>query len=186
MSIPASGKNAIDALLASAAWTSVPGTPVTVTYSFLANTPSDLTSSDRQGLTQMSTAQKTAVANALATWSAVANIRFVQVADSGDNSGGQIRFGQNDQATTSAALTDPWTVSGKLDHAYVLVNNNSYYNTSGKYASNYDFTAGSYANITLVHEIGHALGFKHPGNYNAGGGGAPGPYLTAASDSYDY
>jgi len=186
LSVPASGKNAIDALLSGPAWTSVPGTPVTVTYSFMAYTPSDLTSSERQGLTQMTTAQKTAVANALATWSAVANVRFVQVADTGDNSGGQIRFGQNDQNTSSAALTSPWTVNGKLDHAYVLVNNDSYYNNSGKYQGNYDFTSGSYATLTLVHEIGHALGFKHPGNYNAGGGGTAGPYLPSTTDSNDY
>jgi len=34
-----------------------------------------------------------------------------------------------------------------------------------------------------VHEIGHALGLKHPGDYNAGGGGASPPYLPKVLDS---
>ena len=37
---------------------------------------------------------------------------------------------------------------------------------------------GSYGLETLIHEIGHALGLKHPGNYNSTGDyGAPQPHL---------
>lgn len=39
---------------------------------------------------------------------------------------------------------------------------------------------------TLLHEVGHALGLKHTGNYNASGGGAPEPYLPREKDSYQY
>ena len=44
-------------------------------------------------------------------------------------------------------------------------------------------TPGSYGFLTLIHEFGHALGFKHPGNYNAGGGSTPGPYLPTSLDT---
>jgi Ca2+-binding RTX toxin-like protein len=39
------------------------------------------------------------------------------------------------------------------------------------------YTAGGWGWVTMIHEVGHALGLKHPGNYNAGGGGASGPFL---------
>lgn len=42
---------------------------------------------------------------------------------------------------------------------------------------------GDYGYTALIHEIGHALGLKHPGNYNAGGGGASPPYLPSSMDS---
>ena len=45
---------------------------------------------------------------------------------------------------------------------------------------------GEWSHLTLIHEIGHALGLKHPGDYNAGGGGTPGPYLPEGEDSHQY
>jgi serralysin len=46
-----------------------------------------------------------------------------------------------------------------------------------------DWEAGSYTWQVLLHETAHALGLKHPGNYNAGGGGTRGPYLSKATDT---
>ena len=40
--------------------------------------------------------------------------------------------------------------------------------------------------LTIIHDIGHAIGLKHPGNYNAGGGGTGGPYLPTSEDSRQY
>ncbi len=45
---------------------------------------------------------------------------------------------------------------------------------------------GHLAYPTFIHEIGHAIGLKHPGNYNAEGGGTPGPYLPSAEDNHQY
>jgi len=47
-------------------------------------------------------------------------------------------------------------------------------------------TKGTWEYTTYIHEIGHAIGLKHPGNYNAGGGGTDGPYLPASEDSNQY
>jgi Ca2+-binding RTX toxin-like protein len=38
----------------------------------------------------------------------------------------------------------------------------------------------------LIHELGHTLGLKHPGNYDSTGGSISGPYLPTVTDNLDY
>jgi Ca2+-binding RTX toxin-like protein len=45
---------------------------------------------------------------------------------------------------------------------------------------------GGYGFSVLIHEIGHTLGLKHPGDYNATGESSGGPYLPTAMDNRDY
>jgi len=151
------------------------GTSATVTYSFMESAASYLGADDRTGFAAMSQTQRTAVRQALAAWAAVANITFTEVADTG--SGGSMRFATNAQQGVSSGYayypSSLFAIAGD-----VFLANDSSANTSP--------TVGTYGYKTLLHEIGHAIGLKHPGNYNAGGGGAEGPYLPSAEDSYQY
>lgn len=148
------------------------GQAVTVTYGFLTSA-AGLTGEDAWGFAPTSSVQKTYIRQALATWSAVANITFTETAAAWAAS---IRFGTNDQSGVSAgyAYYPSTSATGGLT---LMANDDS---------SNTRPSPGSYGYLTLVHEIGHALGLKHPGDYNAGGGGTEGPYLSAVEDNYAY
>ncbi|WP_431857396.1 M10 family metallopeptidase C-terminal domain-containing protein [Azospirillum sp.] len=155
--------------------TATAGTAAAVTFSFMEAAPSYAGTDDRNGFAPMSTAQRAAVRQALAAWAEVANITFTEVADAG--SGGLVRFGTNRQNGTSVGYayypSPHFAAAGD-----VYIANDS--------AGNTNPPPGSYGFKTLLHEIGHALGLKHPGDYNAGGGGTEGPYLPSAEDNYQY
>lgn len=151
-----------------------PGLAGTVTYSFMAGPPSYADAEDRLGFAPMNQPQRTATREALAAWSEVANITFIEVSDSGN--GGSIRLGTNNQQGVSGAYA--WYPGKYATAGDIYLANDS--------ATNLNPTAGTYGFLTLLHEIGHAIGLKHPGNYNAGGGGAAGPYLPPSEDSYQY
>lgn len=50
---------------------------------------------------------------------------------------------------------------------------------------NFEKGPGSHGYISLIHEIGHAMGLNHPGDYNGGSvGGREGPFLPFQDDNY--
>ncbi|WP_244592196.1 M10 family metallopeptidase C-terminal domain-containing protein [Azospirillum palustre] len=154
------------------------GTGATVTYSFMEQLPSYATVSDGTGFAPLSATQRDAVRQALAAWSAVANIFFVETSDSANSGqGGSIRLGTNRQSSSAAYAYYP---SGSLydGGGDIYLSNSSAANTSP--------TPGTYGYLTILHEIGHAIGLKHPGNYNATGGGGEPPYLSSTEDNYRY
>lgn len=167
-----SGINAIDALIYNSWQPQAARTPVTLSYSFLTQVPAGAPAEDGRGFQPMSAAQQQASRDAMAKWATVANIQFVEVA-----SGGRIQLGTNDQSSSNSSgyayLPEPG-----IDTLSLYLSNAESYNSV--------FTVGSYGPTVLLHELGHTLGLKHPGDYNSTGGSIGGPYLPDSTDNTGY
>ncbi|MCD6077267.1 MAG: putative Serralysin precursor [Ramlibacter sp.] len=147
------------------------GNGVSLTYSFLSSRPAWATNSE-VSFGVMDAAMKAATVKVLGHISEVANIDFTKVAAQQ----GQITFATSDQGMGSSAWAyGPFfqqTTSGgeftaitevKLAGS-VWVNNDIEWFTS-------DWRPGEFGYAMLLHEMGHALGLKHPFDGDDFGGG---------------
>jgi|GEM_PF-2662731 len=146
-----------------------------ITYSFLTSLPANDTE-DATGFRAMNNTEKQAVQAALSYIATVINVTFTLATTPGQ---ADINFGTNNQGTVSSGYANMPNSSG--DHPEYLFLNNA--PASANFPlSNADLSVGSYGWQTLIHEVGHTLGLKHPGDYNAGGGGGTPPYLPPETD----
>ncbi|MFC5359179.1 reprolysin-like metallopeptidase [Azospirillum himalayense] len=110
------------------------------------------------GFSPLNDTQKAMALQAMGEWGAVANIAFVESA-----------------APMTANLQFHMS---QLD-AYGAAGMAYYPNPAGSFIY-LDSESAGYR--TYVHEIGHALGLKHPGDYNGSDGGTP-PFLPRSEDN---
>lgn len=179
-----SGTNDLDAILNGdkLKWGEASGTPV-VTYSLpQAGATWDSGYSNEvasANFAPLSSEFSDEIAAALRTWSSVANISFQQVSETTE-SVGDIRIAYS-YAVGDSSWGYAWYPSDSPWAGDVWMNRKSVLDES-----NATFAPGSIDFENLIHEFGHAIGLKHPGNYNAGGGGAEGPYITQTLDKVNY
>ncbi len=99
----------------------------------------------------ISRSQKSAITRALRSWSNVASFRFTNTT----SSSADITFRHNSNVFARAT----WWISGSsIVKATVEFNAGHWENTQAE-------RGGAFQGI-MVHEIGHTLGFRHPGNYD--------------------
>lgn len=143
----------------------------TLTYSFLSGT-AGLSDKDALGFQAFSSQQQDAARSAFDYISSFANITFTEVS----GGAGQLNLGSNFQGGASGGYAY-YPNSGAEDGNVLIANDQASFNDAASWDK------GGYEWTTLIHEIGHALGLKHPGKYNAGGGATPGPYLPKSKDN---
>jgi len=152
---------------------------VMLTYSFMSALPIYVSQTrDSNNFSAMTNQQKMAIREILTALSSQFNITFTEVLDT-PLSYGQLRFGNNAQAATVGYAYYPDKSLG--DTAGDL-----YINKLLGASQTIDVVPGTNAYSTLIHEIGHTLGLKHPGNYNAtvpDSRNNDGPYLNGVEDS---
>ncbi|NDC53640.1 MAG: hypothetical protein EBZ74_04955, partial [Planctomycetia bacterium] len=130
--------------------------------------------------TPVSDAVKANVRTILATvLSPLVNLTFTEVADTATN-WGMIRY----LCSTTPDYAYAYYPSGDgmgIDGDVVL---RTSFDVSSSNSNSFRNGPGSHGFQTLIHETCHALGLKHPGDYNGGGTGDP-PYLPLGEDNWD-
>ena len=184
IAFPYSGDYRIDVLLSGANSKWLPEVPAgqtrSVSYSFALSAgylAGDSYPDERKGLTPFTQAEMAATRSLFTYISSVVPITFTEVTETTASTSpvGDIRLVNNDQTDSSGYALFPSDTDTLLRGDVFLANS----------AIGNSYAAGSFEYDTALHEIAHALGLKHPGNYNAGSEPStePGNYLATSEDS---
>ncbi|MDP1912757.1 M10 family metallopeptidase C-terminal domain-containing protein [Brevundimonas sp.] len=154
---------------ANQSWATALGTAATVTYAFRDSITTMPT--DTAGFSQFNAAQIAAGVLAFAAWSDVANVTFQRVQNAGSefSNNATILLGNYSSGQEGAAAFAylpggmPGATGSSQTQGDVWINSSL--------SNNATPVQQGYGQLTLLHEIGHAIGLSHPAPYNASAGG---------------
>jgi Ca2+-binding RTX toxin-like protein len=168
-----SGTNNIDALLVGEKWGGVIGTSASLSYSFAWQNGLTAVFAGYNGQPYSTLAENTATqhfgfnatqissaVSALNTWANVANILLTRLTETSANVG-DIRFAFTSATQKTSAGDDAWGWAGYPD-AFWPSAGDIWVNTDSDTSSESDWSFGSHNFYSLIHELGHAFGLKHP------------------------
>jgi serralysin len=145
-------------------WSSQAAMGTELTWAFRASGPAADSGGTWAPFSRLSAPLQAAATAALGAYSDLTDLHFTRIAPSGYSNSATILFGGYTSATDAAGAYAyyPGTTASSDASGDVWLNLDA--------VSAADLTPGSYGWYVLLHELGHAMGLSHPGDYNAGGG----------------
>ncbi|GAB5445414.1 M10 family metallopeptidase C-terminal domain-containing protein [Gymnodinialimonas sp.] len=156
------------------AWVTTPGNEVNLTWAIRSTGNDPLNNSP--GIA-MNANQVALTIAAMAYTDAISGLNFTQVNPGGTSNNATMLFGAYQANDGSGAYayypgSNGGNTSFGANQGDVWLNNNSFH-------SGQSYGIGTYTSYTMLHEIGHAIGLAHPGDYNA----APGVSITYGNNA---
>jgi hypothetical protein len=147
-----------------------------ITYSFYKEQPQPQQYAGRETLSELNDGVKRNVRSILSNLETLINVRFVEVDETPTNQGVMRYLGSDGEGEPFYAYTyyPGEAIGGDVHLSQPAANDRR---------NGFSAAPGAYGYRTLLHETLHALGLKHPGNYDAGSGFSAPPYLSGSEDN---
>lgn len=155
-------------------WHGTDDDPLIFSYRFETTFAPDFPWTDVVGPTPWNAAEAQVLRTALTRFEDVLNVRFVE-----DNGAGDADF----SFYTATYLGSSATGRGRF--RWSTFGSEQEWDGSAVFRADRDLTQPSAFDL-ILHELGHTMGLKHPGNYDVGGNNPPGPFLPAQEDNERY